>query len=130
MIFSNSLFSQFKISQYASSQNDLHYRNGRNFGGMGLFTIAGGVGCMLAPGIQFNSSIGMTTHGSTGEVLFLTAGVVLIGVGVAILISNQRNRKNLSVINPAIKNETLNLVNSNATIQKGFPAISLQIPLR
>jgi hypothetical protein len=62
----------------------------------------------------------MTTNGSTGEVLFLTPGVLLIGVGVAILISNLRNRKNMSVVNPAIKNETRSLVNSSATIQKDF----------
>ncbi len=130
LIFSNSLFSQIKNSHYASIQNDLHYRNGRNYGGMGLFTVVGGVGCMLAPGIQFNSSIGMTTHGSTGDVLFLTAGVVLIGVGIAMLITNQRNRKNLSGSTPVIRYETVSLINSSATIQKGFPAISLQIPFQ
>jgi hypothetical protein len=62
----------------------------------------------------------MTTNGSTGEVLFLTAGVVLIGVGVAILISNQRNRKNISGSNLVIRSETVNLINSSATIQKDF----------
>ena len=76
--FSNSFFSQIKISHYASSQNDLHYRNGWNYGRMGLFIVVGGVGCMLESGIQFNSSIKMITHGSTRDVLFLTAGVVLI----------------------------------------------------
>ena len=47
-------FSQIKISHYASSQNDLHYRNGRNYGGMGFFIVVGGVGCMLAPSLQLN----------------------------------------------------------------------------
>ena len=117
---SNSFFSQIKISYYASSQNDLHYRNGWNYGRMGLFTVVGGVGCMLESGIQFNSSIKMITHGSTRDVLFLTTGVVLIKVGLVILITNQRNRKNMSVVNPAIKNETHTLVNSSATIQKDF----------
>jgi len=87
---------------------------------MGLFTVVGGVGCMLESGIQFNSSIKMITHGSTRDVLFLTTGVVLIKVGLVILITNQRNRKNMSVVNPAIKNETRTLVNSSATIQKDF----------
>ena len=45
---------------------------------MGLFIVVGGVGCMLESGIQFNSSIKMITHGSTRDMLFLTAGVVLI----------------------------------------------------
>ena len=80
--------------------------------------------------LSIKYSIGMTTNGSTGEVLFLTAGVVLIGVGVAILISNQRNRKNISGSNLVTRSETVNLINSSATIQKGFPAISLRIPLR
>ena len=66
---------------------------------MGLFIVVGGVGCMLESGIQFNSSIKMITNGSTRDVLFLTAGVVLIKVGLAMLITNQRNRKkNLEVI--------------------------------
>ena len=60
---------------------------------MGLFTVVGGVGCMLESGIQFNSSIKMITHGSTRDMLFLTAGVVLIKVGLAMLITNQPNRK-------------------------------------
>ena len=128
MIFSNSLFSQFKISHYASSQNDLHYRNGRNFRGMGLFTIAGGVGCMLAPGIQFNSSVGISTYGSTSDVLFLTAGVVLIGVGVAMLLSNERNRK-ISNTKPIIKYETL-IQHNSSHMNNGFPAIGLCIPLK
>jgi len=129
MIFSNSLCSQIKISHYASSQNDLHYRNGRNYGGMGFFTIAGGVGCMLAPSVQFNSSIGVSTYGSTSDILFLTAGVVLIGVGIALLISNERNRKSFSENSPMLKYETFNLSNSNPNIQKGFPAIGFKIPL-
>ncbi len=47
-------FSQIKISYYASSQNDLHYRNGWNYGGMGFFIVFGGIGCMLAPSLQLN----------------------------------------------------------------------------
>jgi hypothetical protein len=128
MIFSNSLFSQFKISHYASSQNDLHYRNGRNFGGMGLFTVVGGIGCMLAPGVQFNSSVGISTYGSTSDVLFLTAGVVLIGVGVAMLLSNERNRK-ISNTKPIIKYETL-IQHNSSHMNNGFPAIGLCIPLK
>jgi sulfite exporter TauE/SafE len=128
MIFSNSLFSQFKISHYASSQNDLHYRNGRNFGGMGLFTVVGGIGCMLAPGVQFNSSVGISTYGSTSDVLFLTAGVVLIGVGVAMLLSNERNRK-ISNTKPIIKYETL-IQHNSSHMNNGFPAIGVSISLK
>ena len=70
--FSNSFFSQIKISHYASSQNGLHHRNGRNYGGMGLFIVFGGIGCMLAPEVQINNSIKVSTYGTTSDVLFLT----------------------------------------------------------
>ena len=83
---------------------------------------------MLAPGVQFNSSIGVSTYGSTSDVLFLTAGVVLIGVGIAMLISNERNRENMSRNSPMLKYETLN--NTITNTKRGFPAICLNIPLK
>ncbi len=128
MLFSISLFSQINIIHHADNKNDLRYRNGRNHGGMGVFTVIGGVGCMLAPGVQFNSSIGVSTYGSTSDVLFLTAGVVLIGVGIAMLISNERNRENMSRNSPMLKYETLN--NTITNTKRGFPAICLNIPLK
>lgn len=128
MLFSISLFSQTMNTHHANNKNDLHYRNGRNHGGMGVFTVIGGVGCMLAPGVQFNSSIGVSTYGSTSDVLFLTAGVVLIGVGIAMLISNARNKENMSSNSPILKYETLNNTMSNT--KRGFPAIGLNIPLK
>jgi hypothetical protein len=83
---------------------------------------------MLAPGIQFNSSVGISTYGSTSDVLFLTAGVVLIGVGVAMLLSNERNRK-ISNTKPIIKYETL-IQHNSSHMNNGFPAIGLCIPLK
>ena len=129
ILLSISLFSQINTSHYENSKNDLRYRNGRNYGGMGVFTVIGGIGCMLAPGVQFNSSIGVSTYGSTSDVLFLTAGVVLIGVGIALLISNERNRKSFSENSPMLKYETFNISNSYPNVQKGFPAIGFKIPL-
>lgn len=129
MVFSYSLFSQRNNTRYESSKNDLRYRNGRYTGGMAVFTVIGGVGCMLAPGVQFNSSVGVSTYGSTTDVLFLTAGVVLIGVGVAMLISNERNRKNFSENTPMLKWETINANNSTQIIKRGFPAVGLTIPI-
>ena len=128
LYFSSSLFSQTNSISYVKNKNDIHYRNGRNSGGMGIFTVVGGIGCMLAPGIQFNSSVGVSTYGSTSDVLFLTAGVVLIGVGVAMLISNERNR-NMSNTKPVIKYETVIQTNSNQ-VKNGFPAIGVSIPLK
>lgn len=128
IFFSISLFSQTNSTSYVKNKNDMRYRNGRNSGGMAIFTVVGGVGCMLAPGIQFNSSIGVSTYGSTSDVLFLTAGVVLIGVGVAMLISNGRSR-NMSNTKPIIKYETLIQANSTQ-IKNGFPAIGISIPLK
>ena len=130
MLISVSLFSQINYTQYENSKSDLRYRNGRGFGGMGFFTVIGGIGCMLAPGVQFNSSIGVSTYGSTSDVLFLTAGVVLIGVGVAMLISNERNRKNTSGSSPILKYETVITPNSFQKIKNGFPAIGVNIPIR
>ena len=126
--FSISLFSQINKNHYVNNKNDIHYRNGRNSGGMGIFTVVGGIGCMLAPGVQFNSSVGISTYGSTSDVLFLTAGVVLIGVGVAMLISNERNR-NTSTTKPMIKHETFIQTNSTQ-LKNGFPAIGVSIPLK
>ena len=129
LFFSTSLFSQINRAIYVKNKNDIHYRNGRNYGGMGFFTVIGGVGCMLAPGVQFNSSIGVSTYGSTSDVLFLTTGVVLIGAGIYMLISNERNRKNLSENNSVLKIETCNTTNPTMSIKRGFPAIKLNIPL-
>jgi UDP-N-acetylmuramyl pentapeptide phosphotransferase/UDP-N-acetylglucosamine-1-phosphate transferase len=130
MLISISLFSQINSTQYEKNKSDIHYRNGRSFGGMGVFTVIGGIGCMLAPGVQFNSSIGVSTYGSTSDVLFLSAGIVLIGVGVAMLISNERNRKNMSGPNPILKYETVISQNSLQNIKNGFPAIGVNIPIR
>lgn len=129
MVFSFALFSQTNNTQYESSKNDLRYRNGRHTGGMAVFTVIGGVGCMLAPGVQFNSSVGVSTYGSTTDVLFLTAGVVLIGVGIAMIISNERNRNNFSENTPMLKWETINANNSKQTIKTGFPAVGFTIPI-
>jgi sulfite exporter TauE/SafE len=128
LYFSSSLFSQTNSISYVKNKNDIHYRNGRNSGGMGIFTVVGGIGCMLAPGVQFNSSVSISTYGSTNDVLFLTAGVVLLGVGVAMLISNERNR-NISKTKPVIKYETFIQPNSNQ-VKNGFPAIGISIPLK
>jgi hypothetical protein len=86
---------------------------------MGLFTIAGGVGCMLAPGLQFNAVMEWP-HMHYRVIFFLTAGVVIIKVGVSMLITNQWNRENISGSNLVIRSETVNLINSSATIQKDF----------
>ena len=95
---------------------------------MGIFTVVGGIGCMLAPGVQFNSSVGVSTYGSTSDVLFLTTGVILIGVGIALLISNERNSK-MSSTKPIIKYETV--IHANSTqIKNSFPAIGIGIPLK
>ena len=84
---------------------------------------------MLAPGVQFNSSVGVSTYGSTTDVLFLTAGVVLIGVGIAMIIYNERNRNNFSENTPMLKWETINTNNSTHIIKRGFPAVGFTIPI-
>ena len=114
-------------------RRDFHASRNRGHSNVAVYTVIGGVGCLLAPGLQFSSGIGfgVTSYSSGGaDAFFIAAGVVLIGVSIALLIANQRNKRDASLINPLIKYEKNPFLISGLAHSPGFPAIGIKVALK
>jgi hypothetical protein len=114
-------------------RRDFHPNRGRGYSNVAVYTVIGGVGCLLAPGLQFSSGVGfgVTSYSSGGaDAFFIAAGVVLIGISVALLIANQRNNRDASLISPLLKYEKHPLLIKGLAHSPGFPAIGVKVALK
>lgn len=114
-------------------RRDFHPNRGRVQSNVAVYTVIGGVGCLLAPGFQFSSGVGfgVSTYSSgSADAFFIAAGVVLIGISVALLIANQRHKANASTISPLIKYEKHPLLVKGLAHSPGFPAIGIKVSLK
>lgn len=132
LILGNLLYAQMPPG-HDNFRRDFHPSRGHGHSNVAVYTVIGGVGCLLAHGFQFSSGVGfgVSTYSSDGaDVFFIAAGVVLIGISVALLIANQRNNINISTISPLIKYEKHPLFVKGLAHSPGFPAVGIKVSLR
>lgn len=117
---------------HGSYRRDFRPSRGRSGGGIVVFTAIGGATCLLAPGVQFSSGIGygFSSYGSDGDGFLIAAGVILIGISVALIIANQQNRMDEGKIVPIIKFEKTPPMVSTLLHSPGYPAAGIKISLR
>ena len=132
IVLINALYS---FAQYNSGhENPRRYYHGNRSGqgSVAIFTVIGGVSCLLAPGVQFSSGIGfgVSSYNSNGDALLFAAGVILIGISIALIIANERNKMRDESIRPLFKYERIEPIVSSFARTPGFPALGIKIPLK